>query len=91
MSVIKLQATADADGRLRLDLPARPGWTYDLQVFVTVAPPIPPEATAEERGWPPGYEEMIWNGFGDTDDEDDSHWDQYLHRDQDRPDAAGGR
>lgn len=92
MSVIKLEAVAaDPDGRLRLDLPARPGWRYNVQVIVSLADPIPADATPEERGeWPPEYLEMIFNGFG-PDHGDDSHWEQFMHRDQDRPDAADAR
>lgn len=67
MSVIKLRAVADADGRLRLDFPARPGWTYNVQIVVTVAPPVPPDATPEERGeWP---REFLENVMGSIDDE----------------------
>ena len=67
MSVLKFQATADPDGRLRLDLPARPGWTYDIQVVVTVAPPVPADATPDERGeWP---QDFLDNVLGSIDDD----------------------
>ena len=63
MSVIKLQATADPDGRIRLDLPAPGPWAaYNVQVILTPVGGYRPDASPEERGWPPGYFEQTYGG-----------------------------
>jgi hypothetical protein len=66
VSVIKLRAVADADGRIRLDLPApNPGLAYDIQVILHPVGGYPPGATPEERGWPPGYFEQTYGSITD--------------------------
>ncbi|MBX9623386.1 MAG: hypothetical protein K2X82_06190 [Gemmataceae bacterium] len=80
MSVIKLQATADADGRLRLDLPARPGWTYNVQLVLTVTPPFPPDATPDERGeWPRDFLENVLGSIDSENDGFDELMREYGH------------
>ena len=68
MNVIRLSATAGADGLLRLEVPV--GAAGEFEVAVMVAPK--PSAngtkpkTPEELGWPPGFFENV---VGSIDDE----------------------
>ena len=63
MRVIQLTARADADGRLRFDVPdADAGIEYEVAVVLQTRPSANGRTpTPEERGWPPGYFESIGN------------------------------
>ena len=67
MRVIQLTARADADGRLRIDVPdADAGTEYEVAVVLQTRPSANGRTpTPEERGWPTGYFESIGN-LGDT-------------------------
>ena len=67
MNVIRLTATSDADGVLRLQLPVGTG---EFEVAVVLAPKAAVNDTAakgtpEERGWPPGYFEKTYGSITD--------------------------
>lgn len=62
MNVIRLSATADADGKLRLELPVGAG---EFEVAVVLAPKAAANSTPESRGWPPGFLESTYGSIQD--------------------------
>ena len=68
MNVIRMTATADADGVLRLHLPVGVG---EFEVAVVLAAKAsangtpPANGTPEERGWPAGYFENTYGSITD--------------------------
>jgi len=67
MNVIRMTATADADGVLRLQILVGAG---EFEVAVVLAPKASVNGTAakgtpEERGWPPGFFEKTYGSITD--------------------------
>lgn len=69
MRVIQLTATADADGRVRLDVPAGPaGAEFEVAVVLHAKPAANGtghKRTPEELGWPPGYFDSVYGSVTD--------------------------
>jgi hypothetical protein len=66
MAVIHLSATAGADGILHLEVPVGLSGPYEVQIVASPKADDEILATAEQRGWPPGYFEST---YGSIDDE----------------------
>jgi hypothetical protein len=65
MSVIRMTATAEADGALHLTIPVREsGEVFDVAVIVTPRPAAY-AGSPDVRDWPPGYFDQTYGSISD--------------------------
>ena len=65
MQVLQMTAISEADGKIRLTLPADANQEYQLAIVLSLKSDVKPK-TPEELGWPPGFLEST---YGSIDDE----------------------
>ena len=65
MQTVRMVVKADADGKLRFDVPAgEAGGEFEVVVVIQPKPPAAGDSP-EARGWPPGFIEQTYGSIQD--------------------------